>query len=77
MGLVIVFMSPIVFVAGAFAPAMSSFIAMFYGVMVASALLGIALPVAIFWYMGRANVRAYFAREKTKTAGSIQSPSAE
>jgi len=56
---------------------MSNFTATVYAIVVFSALVGITLPVAIFWYLGRANVRGYFAKEKTKTAGSVQSPSAE
>jgi len=63
---VTVMVSPALVMAGTFAPFMGGIIAMVYGILALAALLGIAVPLAIFWYMGRPHVKAYFARGSSK-----------
>jgi hypothetical protein len=59
-------MFPIMSVAGAYVPFMGSIIGMVYGILAVTAVVAIIPPVVIFWYMGRANVRAYFATQTGK-----------
>jgi len=57
----LVVMSPVLSLLGAYGPVMSSIVGMVYAVIAFSFLLGVLLPAAIYWYMGRPHVKAYFA----------------
>ena len=56
-GLVVV--SPVLSFVGAYGPVMSGVVGMVYAVFAFSFLLGVLLPAAIYWYMGRPHVKTY------------------
>jgi hypothetical protein len=53
--------SPVLSLAGAYGSVMSGFVSLAYAAIAFSCLLGILLPAAIYRYMGRPHVKAYFA----------------
>jgi hypothetical protein len=60
--------SPVLSLAGAYGSVMSGFVGLAYAAIAFSCLLGILLPAAIYRYMGRPHVKAYFT---TGNSGSI------
>jgi len=63
-GISLVVVLPVLSLAGAYGAVMSGIVSMVYAVIAFSFLLGVLLPAAIYWYMSRPHVKAYFARRE-------------
>jgi hypothetical protein len=68
LALVVIVTYPLLSFAAPLPPELGSLIAVVYEVMASLFSIGILVPVAIYWYMGRPQVRAYFTSEPAREA---------
>jgi len=62
---IVAIVSPLLSLAAAYSPLTSGMIVMVFGSTAVVFIMGFFVPVAIYWYMGRPHVKAYFRVEKS------------
>jgi len=71
--LVVIVTYPLLSFVGPLPPEIAGLIAVVYQVMVSVSLACILMPVAVYWYMGRPRVRAYFTVKDPAREGPARS----